>query len=78
MKVINIGDRVMVLDDTIEGIVTAVNLDQVTIETQDGFLMSYTKKELVVITDSTPFTVSNYEVSKIKASKEPVKKKKAY
>lgn len=45
------GDHVAVLDDVISGIVTAMNNSEVTIETSDGFPMTFPKNELVVMND---------------------------
>lgn len=44
-----IGDRVAVLDDTIKGFVSAVNDNDITINTEDGFPMVYNTSELVLI-----------------------------
>ena len=43
----NKGDKVSVLDDDINGVVVAVNGTQITIETEDGFVMNFDEKELV-------------------------------
>lgn len=74
MAVFEIQDRVEVLDDTIRGQVIAIDSDEITIETTDGFVMKYSSNELVKI--SNQIKVSNYEVAKIKSEKsEPIKKK---
>lgn len=44
-----IGDTVAVLDDTIKGVVTKVNGNEITLEDGDGFPFTYTASELVVI-----------------------------
>lgn len=44
-----IGDKVAVLDDAIEGVVTKVEHNKVTINTSDGFLMTYFFNEVVKI-----------------------------
>ncbi|OYU79994.1 MAG: DNA mismatch repair protein MutS [Flavobacterium sp. BFFFF1] len=44
---LNKGDKVMVLDDALEGLVVAVNGDNITIETTEGFELTYTAKELI-------------------------------
>lgn len=46
------GDKVSVLDDAISGVVTAVEGNTVTIETQDGFELDFLKKELIVMDGS--------------------------
>ncbi len=43
------GDIVAVIDDTIKGIVTGVKQDTITLETEDGFLMTFESSELVLI-----------------------------
>lgn len=44
-----IGDTVAVLDDTIKGIVRAIEASKITIDTKDGFPMDYDISELVLI-----------------------------
>lgn len=46
-----IGDQVAVLDDVISGVVVAVDKDHITIETTDGFELTFTEKELVITTE---------------------------
>ena len=46
------GDKVSVLDDAISGVVTALNGDEVTIMTSDGFELDFSKNELIVIDGS--------------------------
>ena len=43
----NVNDTVAVLDDVINGIVTAVNGDTITIETEEGFPLNFHKSKLV-------------------------------
>ncbi len=43
-----IGDRVEVVDDTITGVITAIQNHQVTIETDDGFPMQFQEVELIL------------------------------
>ncbi len=43
-----VGDRVSVLDDIISGRILAVEGDSVTMETKDGFNMTFSRGELVV------------------------------
>ena len=49
----SINDKVSVLDDAIDGIVTAVNGVKITIETSDGFPMVFNANELVKIATET-------------------------
>lgn len=52
-----IGDKVAVLDDTIKGIVSDIDDNNVTIDTEDGFLMIYNVAELVLIkTDQADYS----------------------
>lgn len=46
---INIGDKVSVLDDAMDGIVKAIQGKMITIETTDGFDLNFQEKELIVI-----------------------------
>jgi len=48
-NLIQVGDRVAVLDDTIKGIVTTINGNDVILEDTNGFAFTYTILELVVI-----------------------------
>ena len=43
------GDKVTVLDDAIDGVVLAVNQDKITIETNDGFELTFNARELLKI-----------------------------
>lgn len=43
------GDKVTVLDDAIDGIVLSVKGDKVTIETTDGFELTFESKELIKV-----------------------------
>jgi len=75
MIVFEIGDSVETIDDTIKGIVVKINGTEVSIETDEGFLMLYTASELMKVTSS--FKVSNYEIAQIKSEKELPKRKKS-
>ncbi len=44
-----VGQIAAVIDDTIKGIVTEVNNNEVTIEVDDGFLMTFEASELVLV-----------------------------
>ena len=48
-----IGDKVSVLDDAVDGIVIAVKNDEITIETTDKFMMTYFVNELIKINDTS-------------------------
>ncbi len=75
MTVFKIGDTVETLDDTIVGTVIHINGLDITIESEDGFALTYSNLELVKVSDG--IKVSNYEVAQIKSEKEIPKKKKA-
>ncbi len=70
MNVFKIGDRVEAIDDIVVGIVIKVDVDKITIESNDGFQVNYAPSELVKISDTDAISVSNYEISQIKAEKE--------
>lgn len=54
---LNIGDKVAVLDDTTKGIVSDIDGNSVTIDTNDGFPMVYNFSELVLIkTDQADYS----------------------
>ena len=80
----NIGDKVSVLDDNMDGIVTKVTGPQITIETTEGFELNFQAKELIKIDNSSDFrnsvaTFNSNEIKKIKEIPKPrsfVKEKK--
>ena len=47
------GDEVSVLDEAVNGVVLSVKGEQVTIESTDGFLMTFFVNELIKINDSS-------------------------
>mgnify|MGYP001566936084 CR=1 FL=1 len=77
MTMFKIGDRVAVLDEAVNGVVTGFKKDQIVIETTDGFVMAYAINELVKIGDAgdlKSFT-SNQSLSLALKEKEEVKKR---
>lgn len=48
----NKGDKVTVLDEAINGVVLSIKNKEVTVETEDGFVMTFFVKELLKINDS--------------------------
>jgi dsDNA-specific endonuclease/ATPase MutS2 len=72
-----IGDKVSVLDEAIDGVVTAINSNQITIETTDGFPMTYFVKELVknLISNDLKGFISNAAISQVKVEKQQEKKR---
>lgn len=70
MKILNKGDKVAVLDDAIEGEVIQVKGNQIMIQTNEDFLLTYTRDELVIIEEDTSqewFT--NQKISKALSEK---------
>lgn len=74
MTVFQIGDFVETIDDIIKGVITNIDGKQITMESEEGFLLKFTASELVKVFDD--IVVSNYEVARIKSEKEIPKKKK--
>lgn len=66
------GDKVSVLDEAIDGIVLEVKNKEVTIETTEGFTMTYFVNELIKINNSNVLTENNgsFNLHKIKQEKE--------
>jgi len=58
-----VGDQVSFLNEEGGGVVTAVNGDIVTIETEDGFDYEYPSKELLKSGDETHYDVSQEDVN---------------
>ncbi|HLP62957.1 Smr/MutS family protein [Flavobacterium sp.] len=52
MKKFEIGDKVSVLDEAVDGVVIEVKNNEITIETNDKFVMTYFVNELVKINNS--------------------------
>lgn len=51
-KKFEIGDKVSVLDDAVDGVVIAVKNNEITIETTDKFVMTYFVNELIKINNT--------------------------
>ena len=66
---IEIGDKVSVLDDAIDGIVVAVKGSEITIETTEGFELIFKKSELIKIESDANLSF-NFSKSKIIGEKE--------
>jgi dsDNA-specific endonuclease/ATPase MutS2 len=66
------GDKVSVLDDAINGIVQSVENNQVTIETEDGFMMTYFVNELIknINTSDLGKNIGSFNLHQIKKEKE--------
>ncbi len=72
MKMFSVGDKVSVLDEAVDGVVTSVQDNSVTIETTDGFTMTYFVNELLKVNVSNeldkPF--GSVSLNSVKAEKE--------
>ena len=75
MNTFNIGDKIEVLDEAIKGHVIRVTENLVKIETLDGFEMEYEASQLVKIVGQ--LQVTNYDVAKIKHTKDLLKKRRS-
>lgn len=66
-----VGDKVSVLDDAINGvIVKQLPNNHFAIETEDGFDLEYSEKELVLIENSSGFDFSKTNFTSVKKDKE--------
>lgn len=66
------GDKVSVLDDNINGVVTKIVSNQVTIDTDEGFELTFNEKELILIESSGDLmnNFANTNFSSVKKEKE--------
>lgn len=69
---LNKGDKVSVLDDAIDGIVVEVKNNEVTIETTDGFNLTFKRSELIKIGSSNEMNFT-FNKSQIISEKEVAK-----
>ncbi len=72
-----VGDSVLVLDEDFSGVITQVDGNEVTLETEDGFLLNFDKSELILQQTSTSVIENAIDTSKINtviAEKESVKR----
>ena len=76
MALFVVGDRVEVLDEVMQGKVVAVFNDEITIESEDGFMLNFMPNELVKISGDSPIKVSNFEVAQVKSEEAIAKKKR--
>lgn len=67
----NKGDKVAVLDDAMEGIVIAVEKDEILIETTDGFELSFKSNELIKLEDTSDINLASkyFDVEEAKIQK---------
>lgn len=53
MKNFNIGDKVSALDEDMNGVVTGFTSNGLTVATDDGFVVNFTERELIKMTDNS-------------------------
>jgi len=70
-----IGDKVEAIDDIIKGRIVRINGLEITIESTDGFLLTFAASELMPISKSHEISISNFEIAQVKAEKEIPKKR---
>ena len=72
----SVGDKVSVLDDDINGVVISINNKEVSIETTDGFTMTFFVNELIKVNDTSILSknIGSFNSSKIKIEKEDLAK----
>ncbi|MDC6352132.1 DNA mismatch repair protein MutS [Zeaxanthinibacter sp. PT1] len=71
-----VGDRAEAIDDLISGTITHVEGGVVTLQTDDGFPMSFEIHELVRISGEIPIEISNAEISRVKDEEARSKKRR--
>lgn len=76
MTIFQIGDRVEVLDDTVTGVVIGITDSEITVESSEGFPLTFLANELVKININDELTPSNQDISRAKAEKDDQRKKK--
>lgn len=64
------GDKVSVLDDNFDGTVVAVDRDEITIETREGFMMKFNSKELIKIQDTSILNKNNVSFNSVEIKKQ--------
>lgn len=75
---VKVGDKVSVLDEDLSGIVKSISGSEVTLETEDGFMLNFEKSELIVLHSANTMVeqaFSNSEIKDVIAEKETVKKR---
>jgi dsDNA-specific endonuclease/ATPase MutS2 len=78
MKTFSVGDKVSVLDEAIDGVVVSIKNNEITIETEDKFTMTYFVNELVKINNTSELNNFNRSdaLSKINSDLQPSRKQK--
>ncbi|MFK5974175.1 MAG: DNA mismatch repair protein MutS [Flavobacteriaceae bacterium] len=70
MTVFEVGDSVEGIDDTVKGVVIRVKSDEITIESNEGFVLDFHASELVKMPAYGSIHVTNYEAAQVKKEKE--------
>lgn len=70
-----VGDRVEAIDDIIKGRIVKINGTEITVESTDGFLLTFTASELMPAFKANEISVSNFEIAQVKAEKEIPKRR---
>ncbi|MCM8571101.1 DNA mismatch repair protein MutS [Gramella jeungdoensis] len=69
------GDRVELLDDELSGIVQEIKGEEVSIRTEDGFIMTFPAEQLVKIHDDIdPADMGGFDFEEVLEEKKPAKK----
>ena len=68
---LNKGDKVSVLDEAINGVVMLVKEKEITIETEDGFMMTFNVNELLKVNDTSNLmdSIERIDIDEIKKEK---------
>ena len=64
------GDKVTVLDEAVNGTVLSVKNNEVTIESEDGFVLTYAVNELLKISNDINFGIGNHNFNEALRDKE--------
>lgn len=75
MSKFKVGDKVETVDDIIVGVVLEIRDKLISIETDEGFALSFSPEELILVTTNNAITVNNFEVARIKEEKEIPKRR---
>ncbi|ALM07541.1 DNA mismatch repair protein MutS [Sediminicola sp. YIK13] len=75
MSKFKVGDKVETVDDVIVGIVQGIQENQISVETEEGFMLSFSPGELMLVANTDDITVHNFEVARIKKEKEIPKRR---
>ncbi|MET7028022.1 Smr/MutS family protein [Sediminicola luteus] len=75
MSKFKVGDKVETVDDVIVGIVKGIQGNLISVETEEGFMLSFSPGELMLVANTDDITVHNFEVARIKKEKETPKRR---